>query len=172
MSFFSWCQIVRFIMLVPNCPGAKLSVFIMLVPNCPGAKLSGAKLSYHLFQVSQNSYFIAKYRLNGRGWLHARPVHLERAWYVISHPNGWENRLGTIFASSSFHFSRCPKMAILWLNPDLMEGGGCRLDWSTWKGPGVLYHIQMDGEVWLRIIFACSSHLSRIPGVQKWLFYG
>ena len=40
MSFFSWCQIVRFIMLVPNCPGAKLSgaklsVFIMLVPNCP-----------------------------------------------------------------------------------------------------------------------------------------
>ena len=67
MSFFSWCQIVRFIMLVSNCPGAKLSgaklsVFIMLVPNCPGAKLSGAncpgaklsgpklsgaKLSYH-----------------------------------------------------------------------------------------------------------------------------
>ena len=51
MSFFSWCQIVRFIMLVPNCPGAKLSgaklsVFIMLVPNCPGAKLSGAKLSW------------------------------------------------------------------------------------------------------------------------------
>ena len=48
---FSWCQIVRFIMLVPNCPGAKLSgaklsVFIMLVPNCPGAKLSGAKLSW------------------------------------------------------------------------------------------------------------------------------
>ena len=51
MSFFSWCQIVRFIMLVPNCPGAKLSgaklsVFIMLVPNCLGAKLSGAKLSW------------------------------------------------------------------------------------------------------------------------------
>ena len=44
MSFFSWCQIVRFIMLVPNCPGAKLSgaklsVFIMLVPNCLGAIL-------------------------------------------------------------------------------------------------------------------------------------
>ena len=58
MSFFSWCQIVGFIMLVLNCPGAKLSgaklsFFIMLVPNCPGAKLSGAKLSgaklsYHL----------------------------------------------------------------------------------------------------------------------------
>ena len=31
MSFFPWCQIVR---------------FIMLVPNCPGAKLSGAKLSW------------------------------------------------------------------------------------------------------------------------------
>ena len=31
MSFFSWCQIV---------------CFIMLVPNCPDAKLSGAKLSW------------------------------------------------------------------------------------------------------------------------------
>ena len=56
----SWCQIVRCqIVLVPNCPGAKLSTFIILVqncphllswcqivrfiilvPNCPGAKLS------------------------------------------------------------------------------------------------------------------------------------
>ena len=50
MSFFSWCQIVCFIMMVPNCPGAKLSgaklsVFVMLVPNCHGAKLSSAKLS-------------------------------------------------------------------------------------------------------------------------------
>ena len=32
----SWCQIVRCqIVLVPNCPGAKLSVFIILVANCP-----------------------------------------------------------------------------------------------------------------------------------------
>ena len=32
----SWCQIVRCqIVLVPNCPGAKLSTFIILVPNCP-----------------------------------------------------------------------------------------------------------------------------------------
>ena len=53
--FFSWCKIVRFIMLVPNCPGAKLSVFIMLVPNCPGAKLSGAKLSYHQY-LRNNSW--------------------------------------------------------------------------------------------------------------------
>ena len=29
------CQIVGFILLVPNCLGAKLSVFTMLVPNCP-----------------------------------------------------------------------------------------------------------------------------------------
>ena len=52
----SWCQIVlgaklsSFTLLVPNCPGAKLSsVPNCLVPNCPGAKLSvnmgGAKLS-------------------------------------------------------------------------------------------------------------------------------
>merc|ERR1711978_481033 len=34
--FLSWCQIVRCqIVLVPNCPGAKLSTFIILVPNCP-----------------------------------------------------------------------------------------------------------------------------------------
>ena len=36
-------------MLVPNCPGAKLSgdklsVFIMLVPNCPSAKLSWCQI--------------------------------------------------------------------------------------------------------------------------------
>ena len=32
----SWCQIVRCqIVLVPNCPGAKLSTFIILVLNCP-----------------------------------------------------------------------------------------------------------------------------------------
>merc|ERR1712240_761468 len=37
----SWCQIVRCqivrcqIVLVPNCPGTKLSTFIILVPNCP-----------------------------------------------------------------------------------------------------------------------------------------
>ena len=31
----SWCQIVRCqIVLVPNCPGGKLSTFIILVPNC------------------------------------------------------------------------------------------------------------------------------------------
>ena len=52
-------QIVHFIMLVPNCPGAKLSgaklsVFIMLVPNCPGAKLSGAKLEQNFEQQLQN----------------------------------------------------------------------------------------------------------------------
>ena len=57
--------------LVPNCPfyyvgaklsGAKLSVFIMLVSNCPGAKLSGAKssgakLSYHLLKALTIIYY-------------------------------------------------------------------------------------------------------------------
>ena len=46
------CQCVR----VPNCLSAKLSIcfcwchivrFKLLVPNCPGAKFSGAKLSYN-----------------------------------------------------------------------------------------------------------------------------
>ena len=46
------CQCVR----VPNCLSAKMSIcfcwchivrFKLLVPNCPGAKFSGAKLSYN-----------------------------------------------------------------------------------------------------------------------------
>ena len=42
-------QIVNFLILVPNCPGTKLSGWkIVWVPNCLGEKLSGAKLSYHL----------------------------------------------------------------------------------------------------------------------------
>ena len=51
LFLLSWCQVVRFIILEPNCP-----VLNCLVPNCPlyylgaklsGAKLSGAKLSYN-----------------------------------------------------------------------------------------------------------------------------
>ena len=47
---FSWCQIVHFIMLVKNCPVPNYPFLlcwceivqcqIVLVPNCPGAKLS------------------------------------------------------------------------------------------------------------------------------------
>ena len=44
LFLLSWCQVVRFIILEPNCP-----VLNCLVPNCPlyylGAKLSSAKLS-------------------------------------------------------------------------------------------------------------------------------
>ena len=40
-------------------------------------------------QGPKNNYFLAKSRLNGTGWLQARPVHLERAWCAISHPKGW-----------------------------------------------------------------------------------
>ena len=68
----SWCQIVRCqIVLVPNCPGAKLSAFIILVPNCllyylgaklSGAKLSGAKLSYNLFKDLCHKWFTRKWQ--------------------------------------------------------------------------------------------------------------
>merc|ERR1712240_906636 len=66
LLFLSWCQIVRCqIVLVPNCPGAKLSwcqivhfyylgaklsAFIILVPNCPLYYLS-AKLSTFIILV-------------------------------------------------------------------------------------------------------------------------
>ena len=56
-------------MLVPNCPGAKLSgaklpVFIIMVPSCPvpnflGVKLSCAKLSYHLLVWNHHTYLVA-----------------------------------------------------------------------------------------------------------------
>ena len=54
MSFFSWCQIVCFIMLVPNCPLQNCPLLLCwcqivllpncLVPNCPGAKLSWCQI--------------------------------------------------------------------------------------------------------------------------------
>ena len=48
-------------------------------------------------------------------------------------------------------------MAIFWLNPDQMDRGGSKLGQSTWKGPGVPYHILMNGRVWLGAIFASSK---------------
>ena len=33
------------------------------------------------------------------------------------------------------------------------------------------YHIPIDGKVWFGAIFASSRHLSRYPGLQKWLFF-
>ena len=60
----SWCQIVRLIILVPNCP-----VPNCLVPNCPlyylGAKLSGAKLSGAKLSYNQNSELKCKTRALG-----------------------------------------------------------------------------------------------------------
>ena len=41
-TFFAWCQIVCFSLLVPDCQfsylGVKLSDFTILMPNCPGVK--------------------------------------------------------------------------------------------------------------------------------------
>ena len=70
MSFLSWCQIVCFIILVPNCPflsswcqivrfyylGAKLSAFIILERNCPLYYLV-AKLSYNRVNKSARLVF-------------------------------------------------------------------------------------------------------------------
>ena len=43
--------------------------------------------AYPGIQGPKNGYFLAKSGPNGPGWLQARPVHLERAWCAISHPN-------------------------------------------------------------------------------------
>ena len=116
MSFFSWCQIVRFIMLVPNCPGAKLSgaklsVFIMLVPNCPGAKLSGAKLSWCQIVLVPNcpvpncpvpncptTHCTRQKSLLGRHrpskWLQMAKNAILWPWAGLVDPNWW-NKVGT-----------------------------------------------------------------------------
>ena len=61
VHFWLRCQIVRFHMVVPNCPflhdGAKLSAvpncpFYMTVPNCPGAKLSVFTLRCQIVRFS------------------------------------------------------------------------------------------------------------------------
>ena len=60
LDVFFWCRILRFIMLVPNCPGAKLSgaklswsqivrVPNCPVPNCPVPNCPTIKIRYHIF---------------------------------------------------------------------------------------------------------------------------
>ena len=49
LSQIFWCQIA----LVPNCPGAKLSVFKLLVPTCLPLTF-GAKLSYNPFLIGRS----------------------------------------------------------------------------------------------------------------------
>ena len=51
------------------------------------------------------------------------------------------------------------KLLHFWLIPDQMVWGGSRLDRSTWKGPGVPYHILMDGKVWLGAILYTKHNL-------------
>ena len=99
--------------------------------------------TYPGIQGPKNGYFLAKSGPNGPGWLQARPVHLERAWCAISHPNWWESIAWGHFCQfqAPIQASRAPKMAIFWLNPDQMNRGGSRLGQSPWKGPGVPYHI-------------------------------
>ena len=117
--------------------------------------------TYPGIQGSKNGYFLAKSRPNGPGWLQARPVHLERAWCAISHPNWWESIAWGHFCQfqAPIQASRAPKMAIFWLNPDQMDWGSSKLGQSTWKGPGVPYHILMDGKVWLGAILYTKHNL-------------
>jgi len=105
--------------------------------------------AYPGIQGPKNGYFLAKSGPNESGWLQARPVHLERAWCAISHPNWWESIAWGHFCQfqAPIQASRAPKMAIFWPNPDQMDRGGSRLGQPTWKGPDVPYHIPIDGKV-------------------------
>ena len=55
-------QIFCFIMLVPNCPGAKLSVLTMLVPNCPFSFLDDRLLA---FLVPKCPFLLSWCKLSG-----------------------------------------------------------------------------------------------------------
>ena len=70
--------------------------------------------AYPGIQGPKNGYFLAKSGPNGPGRLQARPVHLERAWCAISHPNWWESiAWGHIRQfQAPIQASRAPKMAI------------------------------------------------------------
>ena len=98
MSFFSWCQIVRFIMLVPNCPGAKLSgaklswCQIVLVPNCP--------LLLSWCQIVRFYYLGAKLTPL-LSWCQIVPCQIVRCQIVL------KSKSGTIFFISNIYI---PKM--------------------------------------------------------------
>ena len=130
--------------------------------------------TYPGFQGSKNGYFMAKSRPKWQGWLQAKPAHLESVWCAISHPNGCESMTWGHFRhfQAPIQGSRGPKMAIIWLNPGPNDGSGSRLDRPTRKASGAPYHTPIHGRASLGAIFTTSRHLSRGPGVQKWLFYG
>ena len=70
--------------------------------------------TYPGIQGPKNGYFLAKSGPNGPGRLQARPVHLERAWCAISHPNWWESIAWGHFCQfqAPIQASRAPKIAI------------------------------------------------------------
>ena len=135
--------------------------------------------TYPGIQGPKNGYFLAKSGPNGPVWLQARPVHLERAWCAISHPNWWESIAWGHFCQfqAPIQASRAPKMAIFWLNPDQMDRGGSRLGQSTRKGRGAPYHIltflivHTKHTLWTTSLFV-SMHLVEAESCPIVLFGG
>ena len=92
------CQIVRFIMLVPNYPGANLSVFTMLVPNCSFHYL-GAKFSFCLLVAKISVFTILESRCQivlPPKWLQRTAlfrINFEfRPWKLLNSVGVWKRR--------------------------------------------------------------------------------
>ena len=94
------CKIVRFIMLVPNCPGAQFYVFTMLVPNCPsfylGAKLSicflGAKLSVFTTACLKKNFLLWKLAVGNITADNEKStiIFLDKyRWFILNSPLFW-----------------------------------------------------------------------------------
>ena len=91
---------------------------------------------------------------------------------VLNLPHTYDKWWGTLFGLS-VHLSMAgggPKMALFMAKIRPKLRGCSRLDRPTWKVSSAPYHTPIHGRAWFRTIFARSRHLSRVPGVQKWLF--
>ena len=65
-----------------------------------------------------------------------------------------------------------PKYGYFWGQNQASMAGWIQGEDPTWKVFYVPYHTPMHGTTLFRPTFALSRHLSRVPGVQKWLFIG
>ena len=65
-----------------------------------------------------------------------------------------------------------PKVTVFMAKITPRYKAGSRVWDSTWKVSSAPYHTPMHGTTFIRVTFALSRHLSRVTGVQKWLFLG
>ena len=93
----------------------------------------------------------------------------ERTQRPVTHTEWWCWTIWTIVKHSS-GVGWVQNMAIFMAKTTPRWLGCSRLDRPTWKVSSGSYHTPMHVRACLRTILVHSRHLSRVPGVQKWLF--